>query len=381
MRLSARRNRIPTAVVAIVACTVMTAGCTTSTAGTEPDSPTASKAPDVSPHESGPQSPIGYGLEVPKGAVQLGPLIRLRSEALIEAYRPELEVAQAERETRLLEKASEDLEPGETPTLPTPTPDDPPSDDSYRLLDDSPRPDTVISVMRVDGDPALATRRMLAQIAALLPDVEVPTDDLSKVCQKADDRVKHCDFTAAGRTVDERDIRVRLTVDPGNLKTRTSPPSSLRNPVMTLQVTYVGDPKAGQESRETSDLDDVEDVEKVADKSALIWPRMDIDADGSSELAAGWTAPAGSILLLSGFKPSFAALHIERATAADAVARDWVTDRVSGDPDKDVVEDLNEVSTTYSGSAKNGTFYRGTHVMSARGNYVMLMVYPHKTPH
>ncbi len=379
LRLSAKVWSYPVTAMALAAALALSA-CTAN--GDEPDpTVTTSAAPDVSPHESGPQSPIGYGLSVPKGAVQLGPLVRLRSEALIEAYRPELEAAQAEREAKLLEKAAEEAEPGQTPTTPTPKPDDPPSDDSFKILDQSPRPDTIISVMRVDGDPAVVTRRMLAQVAALLPETEVPTDDLGEVCEKADDRIKRCDFTATGSTPDDRDVRVRVTVDPGDLTTRTSPPSSLRSPVMTLQLTYVGDPKLGQETHESNDLGDVENVEDTADASGLIWPRMDIDADATTELVDGWTAPAGSTILLSGFQPSFAAVFIERATSADAVARDWVTSRVSGEPDKDVVEDLNEVGTTYSGSAENGTYYRGTHVMSARGNYVLLMVYPKKVPH
>ncbi len=371
-------------VVAVAACLTVVSACTgdgSSTAPRPTASVTTSAEPDVSPHESGPESPIGYGLEVPRGATQLGPLIRVRSEALIEAYRPELEAAEAEREQKLLEKAEEDAEPGETPTTPTPTPDDPPSDDSFKLLGESPRPDTILSVMRVDGDPSQVTRRMLAQLAALLPDEQVPTDDLGEVCRTADDRVVRCIFSATGTTADERDVRVRMTVDPGDLSTRTAPPSSKRNPVMTLQLTYVGDPKAGQETRESNDLGDVEDVDKVPDTSGLIWPRMDIDAPADRKLVDGWTAPTSSTILLSGFAPAFVSLHVDRATTADAMARDWVTERVTGEPAKDVVEDLNEVSTTYSGSANDGTFFRATHVLSARGNYVLLMVYPHKVPH
>lgn len=378
MRLSGKR----TSTAAALACVLAVAGCSTGGGGPEPTaSATETAAADVSPHESGPESPIGYGLEVPEGATQLGPLIRVRSEALIEAYRPELETAQAERDARLQQKAIDEAEPGETPTTPTPLPDDPPSDDSFKLLDESPRPDTVISVMRIDQDPGPVTRRMLAQLAALLPDVEVPTDDLSKACEQKDDRVVGCTFEATGATADDREVRVRMTVDPGDLSTRTASPSSQLKPVMTLQLTYVGDPRLGQETRETNDLGEVENVSKVPDASSMIWPRMDIESPASTELVDGWKAPASSVILLSGFRPSFVALHVDRATTADAIARDWVTDRVDGDPAKDVVEDLNEVGTTYSGSAKDGTYYRGTHVLSARGNYVLLMVYPHKTPH
>src|SRR5699024_11564194 len=55
-------------------------------------------------HESGPESPIAYGMSVPRGATQVGPLVRMRSQKLIDAYQPELdEIGRAscrEREKR-----------------------------------------------------------------------------------------------------------------------------------------------------------------------------------------------------------------------------------------------------------------------------------------
>lgn len=369
-----------TSIVAVAALTSTFAltACSeegTNSSPTPSSSVTTSPPPDVSAHESGPDSPISYGLEVPEGATQLGPLMRVRSNELIEAYRPELEAAEKEREEAQLEEAEEDAEPGETPTTPTPTPDDPPSDDTFRILDEQPRPDTVVSLMRVDGNPGDVTRRMLAQIAALLPDEEVPTNDLASICETSNDRVTQCVFDIEGTTDEDRTVRVRMAVDPGNVKTRTSPPSSLRNPVMTLQVQYAGDPVEGQASRESNDLDDVEDIDDTPDGSGLIWPRMDIDAEASTKLVNQWTAPASSTILLSGFDPKFVVLNVERATAGDAMARDWATDRIEGEVNKDVVEDLNEVSTTYSGRGEDGAFYRSTHVLSARGNYVTLVVY------
>ena len=73
-------------------------------------------------------------------------------------------------------------------------------------------------------------------------------------------------------------------------------------------------------------------------------------------------------------------MNVENATTGDAIAQSWVVDRIQGDVGKDVVEDLNEVSTTYFGSAKDGTYFRATHTLSARGNYVLLMVYPPDAP-
>src|SRR5699024_11504150 len=55
-------------------------------------------------HESGPESPIAYGMSVPRGATQVGPIVRMRSQKLIDAYQPELdEIGRAscrEREKR-----------------------------------------------------------------------------------------------------------------------------------------------------------------------------------------------------------------------------------------------------------------------------------------
>ena len=137
---------------------------------------TTTQPPDVTEHESGPESPIAYGLLVPRGATQLGPLIRYRSSRLIAAYLPELKAAQAQKDAEAREKEAEEASEG-TPTTPTtPTPDTRPSDDSFKLLDEPPKPDSTVSLMRIDDNPTEVVRRMLAQVAALLPDSEVVTD-------------------------------------------------------------------------------------------------------------------------------------------------------------------------------------------------------------
>src|SRR4051794_10488610 len=86
----------------VLACAVLAVltGCTSSKGATI-DDPTATattvKPADVSEHESGPESPITYGFEVPRGATQLGPLVRFRSARLIAAYQPELDAAIAQK--------------------------------------------------------------------------------------------------------------------------------------------------------------------------------------------------------------------------------------------------------------------------------------------
>jgi hypothetical protein len=380
------RSRVVLAGVASATAALLTlAACQGDAAA---PSPTASAsaapttpAPDVAIFESGPHSPLGYGLEVPEGATQLGPLSRIRSEALIKAYTPDLQAAQAQRDANqresLAEKRAEN--PDEEIPDPTPTPDTRPSDDSFRLIDEEPRPDTVISVMRIDGAPTVVVLRMMAQIAAMLPDADVPTR-LSQMCTETDKRITGCTADVTGTTADDREVQVVVTVDPGNVKSRTAAPSALRQPVMTVQTKYVGDPRAGQRERESNDIGDVAEVPTNVSPEGLIWPSMDLDAPASTPVADDFEVPASATILLSGFSPQFVEITTERAATADLLAEKWVSDRAAGDVTKDVAVELNEVSTTYSGTAKDGTYYRATYVLSARGNYALMRVYPPGSP-
>lgn len=338
---------------------------------------TTTQPPDVTEHESGPESPITYGLVVPRGATQLGPLIRYRSAQLIAAYLPELKAAQAQKDAEARDKEAEEASEG-TPTTPTtPTPDTRPSDDSFKLLEDPPNPDSTVSLMRVDGNPTDVVRRMLAQISALLPNSDVTTDDLSTYCRATQRRITSCRMVVQGVAQDDREIRVVMTVDPGNITTRTSGPSNLTRPVMTVSVEYVGEPRQGQLSRESSSLDGVKGIDSEPEKSGLIWPKMDEDAPATSKLLNGWIAPTSATILLSGYQRSFVVITATRAVDADVAAEQYV---VGNSPDgritKDVVEDLNEVSTTYATQTKNGGTARATYVLSARGNYTVLFYDP-----
>ena len=80
------RGRAAGALATVVLLAVM-AGCDPAGGGLSQDPRSTSDRPaptDVSEHESGPESPIAYGLQVPRGATQVGPLVRYRSERLIE---------------------------------------------------------------------------------------------------------------------------------------------------------------------------------------------------------------------------------------------------------------------------------------------------------
>ena len=356
----------------------MLAGCTGSAPATIDNSTATAtlKPADVSEHESGPESPIIYGFEVPTGATQVGPLIRFRSARLITAYQPELNVALAQKAAEDKAKADQ-AELNGTPLPSTmPTPDSRPSNDTFKLIDNPPKPDTTISLMRIDGKPSDVVRRMLAQISAELPENGVTTDDLSKYCKSTHHRVTMCRLATRGLTSDDRDIRVTMTVDPGNVVTRTSPPSATLRPIMTLTVEYVGEPRKGQLTRDSGNLKDVPSIAN-GEKSGLIWPSMDIDAPPTTKLVHGWTAPADSTIIISGFQPKFVAITTPKAVESDLVALEFArANGVKGAYTKDVVEDLNAVSTTYTSISKDGAVARATYVLSARGNYAMLFYYP-----
>ena len=178
------RRRAAAALAAVVLVT-FTAGCEQAGSGLTPDPSNTSDRPaptDVSEHESGPESPIAYGLQVPRGATQVGPLVRYRSERLIEAYKPELDAAQAQRDAEQQRRRTEAEANGTPLPPPTPTPTTEPSDDTFNLLENPPKPDTTISLMRIDGSPTGAVRRMAAQIDTVLPDAGIIRSDISSYC-------------------------------------------------------------------------------------------------------------------------------------------------------------------------------------------------------
>ena len=341
---------------------------------------TAAKEADLSEHESGPESPIAYGLFVPEGATQLGPLFRYRSSRLIAAYRPELAAAQAQRDAEAADKLAEDLADGTPSPSPTPTPTTRPSPDSFKIIENPPRPDTSISLMRIDGDPSDVVRRMLAQMDAAVPDANLVLDDLSQYCAAQDRRITSCLAVARGMTEGNREIRVTMQVDAGQLATRTAPPAAMTRPVMQVTTEYVGDARTGQLSRETGSLDDIAEIRPEDEKSGLIWPKMDLDADNTTPLVNGWIAPPAATLLVSGYTPAFVAMTTAKAEEADQIAEQYVTSIAAGRTiTKDVAEDLNSVSTMYAVRTRDGAVARAVYILSARGNYTALFYTPPPT--
>lgn len=347
---------------------------------TEPGS-TAAATPslDVAQHQSGPESPIAFGLQVPKGATQLGPLVRIRSDRLIKAYTPQLTAALAQKEADLAAQNAELTKDGEPTITPTPAALNRPNTDTFKLLkDDAPKPDTTMSIMRVDGNPSDVVTRMISQIAAVIPNAGIKTRDLPTYCTSVEDRVTGCHLIATGTTETNRDLRITLTADPGDVKNRTAPPSTNTKPVMTLEVEYIGDPIAGQITNKNDVNVKLPGQDSNARPSSLIWPKMDLDAPSTVALLDGkWRAPLDTTILLAGFNPDFVALTTDKGRQADLITEEFirsVSDK--GKFTKDVVDDLNEVSTTYTAIRKDGKRAFATYVLSARGNYAMMFYLP-----
>ena len=104
---------------------------------------------------------------------------------------------------------------------------------------------------------------------------------------------------------------------------------------------------------------------------------MDEDAPATTPLVNGWIAPANSDIILSGSRTPFVMITTPSATESDLIAQQFaVRNTDKGAFTKDVVEDLNEVSTTYTATTDDGSIARATFVLSARGNYTALFYSP-----
>lgn len=342
------------------------AGCSATGSLRVTGSPGPTPSPAAAEHESGPQSPIAFGFFVPTGATQLGPLARFRSERLIAAYESDLRQALVEdavTDARRDSSANPDGVPDATP--PTPPPVAEAADDTFALLDNPPSPDVTISLMRVDRSPTDVVRRMATQIAVALPAAKVKPDDLGSYCTLADRDVRGCQLTARGRTPDGTPVEVTMTVDVGN--PRHSPTASAGRPIMTLQVTYLG--AVRERPRGSGDLDVPRRLNALTNP-----PRWSTGATEAA-LSTVFGLPTGTTLLLSGGQPTFAAAVVRRGRDADLIARQFAS-RGNANLAKDIVEELNEVRTTYTSVGKDGSRYFGSFVLSARGNYVILIRLP-----
>lgn len=382
-----RRVTGVTALVPIVLVTLL-AGCAprvvppqpTPTAPVSPEVSESTDVTDVTEHESGPESPIAYGFQVPRGASQVGPLVRYRSAKLLSAYQIELEAARAREDADWQRWCDNKKSRGDScGEPPNPQPSAAPTEDTFKPLSDPPKPDVTVSLMRVTGSPTTVVRAMLAQIDVILPKAGIVRSDISKYCASKARRITSCYLRVSGTTPNGRRLTVTLRVDPGKLGSRTSAPATNRKPVMYLRVAYVGDPRAGQENRRHDSDVNVPVGVRRPDTSGLIWPGMDLDARSTSRLLNGWRRPLGAKILLSAYTPAFVVVSTTKALDASSIAEKFATS-IQEEPKVDVVEDLNEVTTTYTAVGPNGERGLASYVLSARGYYAVLFWIPAPAP-
>lgn len=375
------RGRLSAAVVAAVSGAVIFVGCTFPGADNLglPGGPAGGSV-----HELSVDSPIGFGFRVPEGAVLVGPLMRYRSDELRGDFSEELESALIDRAVadaaRSLNRA-ETTDPDELAELAAaPEPPYERRRDSYHLIEDHPYPDATYAFLRVDSDPTIAFRDILTQTRELLPDSDVDPADWRDYCSVSNERIELCQVLAEGTASNGRELRVRITIDPGDVDTRTTPAAALQRPVMSVKVNAIGGIASDRPgSFERTPFDVQPEPEDIVDDE-YIWPQMDIDESiESAELLDGvWELPEEATLLLSGEEPRFVVLYSHQGSILEATAREWVashSDRT--EMDVDILEDLNEYSTTYSANSSDDELVaRATYVQSARGTYLVMLYEP-----
>ncbi|MFT4298980.1 MAG: hypothetical protein QM597_05015 [Aeromicrobium sp.] len=372
-------RRIAATTVSVMVALGTAASCGIGSSGTGDTSDSATTPTEIAAHEGGPESPLAFGLTVPDGAVQLGPLARYRSDRLVQAYQPELTEALARQGVSDAVSAARSNDEGllaETP--PEITKSARPDDDTFALLEDPPPADITTALIRLDSDQTETVRDMVRQIAALLPDAGIDAGNFTSYCTVVEERVRGCHLQAEGVTDDDRQLLITMDVDPGDVTTRVAPPSSLSKPVMQVRVEDLSDPRLEQPVT-TEGADPSASATTPSDSSTdnIIWPAMDTEAAQDTALLNGWVLPEDTTLLLSSFHPAFVSLWAKSSAEAREIARSYVESLA---PDvavrSDSYEGLNEVDVTFSATAPDGSQAMATHVITARGNYVMLFYTP-----
>ncbi|WP_370616240.1 hypothetical protein [Mumia sp. Pv 4-285] len=352
---------------------------------------------DVGQHETFSGTPIAFTLTVPEGTTQLGPLVRRRTPALIAAYQPVL--AEAERREAIAAAA----EAAENPDATTPTPTEPlnplPTTDTFALLSDPPEPDVTTALLRVDGDPSDVFSEVVEQVSTLVPDLGLDPDAWSQFCTAVDGIYTGCTLDVTGRTTDDAGVRVVATLDPGNLRKKQSPAGSQGRPVMTYTAVATDPPDMrpvwqalDEDTEAPGDAETPEPPEpaKVPATTTPVVAVPEVDAEwpdlpvsrpvttGGALATERWRLREDSALLLSGDKPAFASILVERGVDADAIARSYVLSySTGGEPTQDVIEDRTEISTTYRAvTRENGPMVSATFTQAGRGNYIALFYTP-----
>lgn len=375
-------KRIACALAVGAATATLLTSCTTASGGgdvpPEIQNPAVEEIPE---HETTAGSPMGYGMSVPEGATQLGPLVRKRSARLIATYQDQLAEA---RQEAAAEEAQRQAEEGLQETTPPPSPR--PSEDTFGELEEPPEPDITTALLRVDGKPSKVFEAVLSDLDELMPENGIEPSRWSQFCKADKEVYTGCTVTQAGRTTEGDNIKVVVSVDPGDTKTLVAPPASDKRPIMTVTAQSTDDPAQTPEEPDSESSPTPTPTPTVAPSTQRAnvdgsFPKMEAAAPAKADaslLNSSWQIRDDVTLLLSGYRPGFAIFVADRNTNADAVARSYAlafSDK--GAPTQDIVEDRNEISTTYAArSSKRGLVAIATYVQSGRGNYVAVFYTP-----
>lgn len=371
---------------------------------------------EVYRHEAAPGTPMSYGLEVPDGAVQVGPLIRQRR----------LEVEQViDDPGRGRADAFENGRDGDDVGPQSHDPEEPaPADFTTALL-------------RIDGEPAEVMQNMLSDIQDAVPDSGLDPEKWSDHCTVSNGVYTGCRLEVHGTTEEDEQISVEMTVDPGRAKSKTAHPGSLLRPVMAVTIELHTPPKDGEggdksdgpsrdgkggdergrhkrgdqrnggdrgrkrngtnagrdrnasaqvdhhkdkrDGRPKKDDEQKDPEDKKSPEGEPTWPTMERERPakpGDWILTPAWKLRRNTEVILSTSSPSVAMLAVKNGADADAIARRYV--RAFADeattPKMDEVEDPNERSITYTPrNDGSGPSVAVTVVATGRGNYIELL--------
>ncbi|UYM03738.1 hypothetical protein [Solicola gregarius] len=214
-------RRVVTGIATCALLTVATA-CTSGSDTDASDTPTkhvAVEPDEVVRHEAASGTPISFGIEVPDGAVQVGPLIRQRRvdvESVIDA---------ADGRANAFTDEHDDETNPETRDPEEPTP-----------------PDFTTAMLRVDDDPSEVVHATISELADALEGSEIDADHWRDYCAVDNGVYVGCRLAARGTTDDDEHVAVELTVYPGDHGSRLAAAGSLLRPVMVLTLEQVAKP-------------------------------------------------------------------------------------------------------------------------------------------
>ena len=365
--------------VAAAALVVLTAGCDQAGGGLSPDPSNTSDQPgptDVSEHESGPESPIAYGLQVPARRDADRPAGALPQRATHQG----LQARARRRPGPARRRAATSPHRGRGQRHSPATAD---ADAHHRAERRHVQPAREPAEAR-QHDLADARRRvadetvrnMVAQIDTVLPDAGIIRSDISTYCDEREPPHHRMPPRGRGhdrqrpRPEDQARRRSGRREDP-HVSTRDQPEPGheAEGRVRRRPPARSGRPPRRRRRR------------RPAQRHSAGHLRTHLAADGRGRTAHDDAAQR--LDARRSARPCCSAdstrtsrrLATTKALDADRIASSFA-ESVAEEPAKDVVEDLNEITTTYIAEGKNGEVAMASYVLSARGYYAMLFYTP-----